>query len=492
MAHIWQGVKSARDEAALATLREAVRRDLQRLNIPAANWVPPRLGPDGQALLDVLIVGGGLCGQTVGFALMRDGISNFRVVDRAQRGCEGPWATYARMEILRSPKHLTGPDLGVPSLTFRAWYEAQHGEAGWQALHKAGRLDWRDYLLWVRETVAIPVENGVEVLSLAPAAEAVGAVLRHADGRTERILARKIVLASGRDGSGGARLPAFPGLPTAGHPRVRHSADGIDFAALRGGRVAVLGAGASAFDCAASALEAGAAKVDLFVRRPHLPQVNKSKWTSFAGFMKGFAGLDDRTRWKIFTYIFREQVPPPYESVLRCDADPAFSLRLAEGWDDVVAGPDGVEIVTPRGRRLYDAAILATGFDVDLAMRPELAGVRDNILRWADRVGAEQAARDPECGRFPYLGPGFELMERNPGATPGLGSIHLFNWGVTLSHAALAGDIPGLRVGADRLSEALCRALLAADIDRHLATLHALEDPELVATRRYVVPAERA
>jgi hypothetical protein len=31
------------------------------------------------------------------------------------------------MLTLRSPKQLIGPDLGVPSLTFRAWYEAQHG-----------------------------------------------------------------------------------------------------------------------------------------------------------------------------------------------------------------------------------------------------------------------------------------------------------------------------------------------------------------------------
>ena len=31
------------------------------------------------------------------------------------------------MIMLRTPKDLTGPDLGVGSLTFRAFYEAQHG-----------------------------------------------------------------------------------------------------------------------------------------------------------------------------------------------------------------------------------------------------------------------------------------------------------------------------------------------------------------------------
>ena len=34
-------------------------------------------------------------------------------------------------EILRSPKHQIGPDLGVPSLTFRAGTEAQHGGKKW-------------------------------------------------------------------------------------------------------------------------------------------------------------------------------------------------------------------------------------------------------------------------------------------------------------------------------------------------------------------------
>ena len=58
----------------LALLEEQARLDLQRLNFPAANWVPPRPGPDGKPLLDVLIVGAGMCGQTAAFGLMRDAV----------------------------------------------------------------------------------------------------------------------------------------------------------------------------------------------------------------------------------------------------------------------------------------------------------------------------------------------------------------------------------------------------------------------------------
>ena len=72
-----------------------------------------RPGPYGRALLDMLVVGGGMCGQTATFALMREGVRNLRCIDRAPYGREGPWATFARMDTLRSPKQLTGPDLGV-------------------------------------------------------------------------------------------------------------------------------------------------------------------------------------------------------------------------------------------------------------------------------------------------------------------------------------------------------------------------------------------
>lgn len=101
-----------------------------------------------------------------------------RVVDRAGRGREGPWGTYARMDTLRSPKHLTGPDLGFPTLTFRAWYEAQHGDKAWQQLYKVATKDWLTYLLWVRDIVGLTVENNTEVTRLTPAAAArIGAAL---------------------------------------------------------------------------------------------------------------------------------------------------------------------------------------------------------------------------------------------------------------------------------------------------------------------------
>lgn len=477
----------------LAALEADVRRDLARLNYPPANWVPATVAPDGTSMLDVLVVGAGMCGQSAAFALLRDGVSNLRVIDRNGPGLEGPWGTFARMETLRSPKHVPGPDLGIPSLTFRAWFEAQHGAEEWEPLHKIHRLDWRDYLLWVRGMAGIPVENHTALLSLALHPHGVEATLQHG-GQTETVRARKIVLALGREGSGAPRWPSFPsfdpGKPAA-RTRVFHSSDPIDFEALRGARVAVLGAGSSAFDNAATALEAGAQQVLMYARRPYLPQVNKSKWTSFPGFLRNFVALNDEQRWRFYTYIFDEQVPPPWESVQRCDRHAGFAILFDKAWTDLAPDADGVTIHTREGSERFDAAIIATGFDVDLIERPEIQAFRDAILTWGDRVGEQSAAEHPEAARFPYLGSGFELIERAPGSCPGLSHVYLFNWGSTMSHGALAGDIPGLAVGAQRVAEGVARALFVADADRLYQRMLAHEEPELAPTRYFVPPEQR-
>ena len=323
----------------LMALEREVSRDLARLNYPRQNWVPERVGPDRQPLLDVLIVGGGMCGQTAAFALMREGVRNLRVVDRAARGGEGPWATFARMETLRSPKHLTGPDLGIPSLTFRAWFEAQHGDAAWAALHKVARLDWWNYLLWVRRMTGVSVENKTELLRLLPRDDVIEAHMSGPSSST--VFARKVILALGREGSGATRWPAFPSFVAGtsnAFSRVVHANDPtIDFTAWKSKHVGVLGAGASAFDNAASALEAGAAKVTLFTRRPHLPQVNKSKWTAFAGCLRGFESLTTKCAGASTPISSMSKYPPPYESVLRCDRFTGFSIHFGEPWLDIVA-----------------------------------------------------------------------------------------------------------------------------------------------------------
>ena len=111
----------------LATLEAAVRRDLALISYPELRWLRPTAGPDGEKVLDVLIVGGGQGGQALSFKLKLERIDNHLVIDRGPAGAEGPWRTFGRMKTLRTWKTVTGPDLGIPGLTYQSWFEAQHG-----------------------------------------------------------------------------------------------------------------------------------------------------------------------------------------------------------------------------------------------------------------------------------------------------------------------------------------------------------------------------
>ncbi|MBF6631187.1 MAG: NAD(P)/FAD-dependent oxidoreductase [Comamonas sp.] len=492
-----QTISSPRNHAALQALALQARRDLERLNYPASNWVQGPANTNTDKALDVLIVGAGMCGQTAAYALLREGVRHIRIIDAAARGDEGPWSTFARMLTLRSPKQLTGPDLGVPSLTFRAWYEAQHGTGdlstfdaatpGWASLHKIGRVDWRDYLLWVRDVTGIPVENQTRLDDLSDA-DADGVAVAQITGPhgTETLRARKVILALGRDGSGAPRWPDFPSLsmqdPLA-YGRVFHTMDAIDFEAFRGKTLAVLGAGASAFDNAACALEAGAS-VQQFARRKVMPQINKSKAASFPGFLRGYSQLDDQRKWRFYTYIFDEQVPPPWETVRRCDAFDTFSLRLGCGWRDVQPLADGVHVTLADGSvQRFDAVIFGTGFDVDMLDRPELARYSRHIDTWARHVTPEQAASHGEAGRFPYLAHHFALQSHDGAHAQAMSRIHLFNWGATMTHAALGSDIPGLGIGATRLAHGIVADLFVQEADVHWQRLLDHEESELLETR---------
>ena len=126
--------------------------ELQCLSYPARPWVQ-RHTHDGEPVHNVVVVGAGQSGVAIAFGLIRERVLDVLVLDRNPPGQEGPWAAYARMHMLRTPKTVTGPDLGIPSLSVRSWYEAKFGEQAWEKLGKIPRDLWLEYLLWVRETV---------------------------------------------------------------------------------------------------------------------------------------------------------------------------------------------------------------------------------------------------------------------------------------------------------------------------------------------------
>jgi len=152
----------------LAQLEQTVARDLALTAHPRQPWLRPRTC-GGAPVLDVLVVGAGQGGLAVGFALRRDRVDNILLVDAAPQGREGPWSTYARMPALRSAKDQTGPDGGVPSLTYQAWHEAQWGAADFDAMPLIPTGHWADYLLWFRRhRPACPQRGGGRGLAAVP------------------------------------------------------------------------------------------------------------------------------------------------------------------------------------------------------------------------------------------------------------------------------------------------------------------------------------
>lgn len=454
----------------LAALEARLRQDLAWLEMPAKPWVPPRR-QDGKDVTDVVIIGAGMCGLAVAAALRLLGIANIRVLDRAPAGQEGPWVTFARMETLRSPKTLAGPALDLPALTFRAWFEHQHGAAAFEALGKIPRGMWMDYLIWYRRVMGIAVENEVAVSDIRSAAGDLFALETSAG----RILARRVVLATGRDGLGGPWLPEIAqNLP----PELRaHSRDMIDFAALAGKRVGVVGAGASAMDNAAAALEAGCGRLDMFVRRLELPRVNKFTGIGSPGVVHGFAGLPDDWKWRFLDLVLSAQTPPPRDSTLRVSRFPHAHLHLGSPIRALSAQDGVIRLETPQGAFELDFLIFGTGFRVDVAGRPELAHFAPHIRLWGDRF---QAARpNEELATSPDLDPGFAFQERQPGACPALARLHCFNYPATLSHGKLSGDIPAVSAGAKRLARFIARAFFVEDKEQHFMNLQAYETPEL-------------
>jgi len=471
--------------SAIDALEQSLHREMELLCLPPPSWVHQREA-DGVAVIDVLIIGAGMCGLAAGAALRLQGIDNVQLIDRAPDGREGPWVTYARMETLRSPKALTGPALGLPSLTFRAWHVALFGQDAWASLNKIPRALWMQYLQWYRKVMQLTVANDTQMKDLVLRADGMlDVVLEGPQGRVQ-ITARKLVLANGRDGLGGPYLPPIATLIDARYRA--HTSEMIDFDALRGKRVAVIGAGASAMDNAATALESGAASVDMFVRRNDIPRINKLTGISNPGLVHGFVELADDWKWRIQAYSIATHPPPPRDSTLRVSCHANARFHVGSPLLALQEAPTGIVITTPKGRYEIDYLIFATGFCQDLSLRPELASIAPLIRLWQHRYDAPAESSLDELLLAPDLGALFEFQPRP--ALPAdiadkpeivaLSSIHCFNYAAMLSHGKVSGDIPAVSTGAQRLATGLAASFFQEDIALHYRDLEAYDKPELL------------
>ena len=466
----------------LAELEADVARDLDLTGHPRAPWLTAKTA-GGAPVLDVLIIGGGQCGIAVAHALKRDKVDNTLVLDRAEFGREGPWTTYGRMRALRSLKDMTGPDLRQASLTYQSWHEASFGTADWQAMRWIPKEFWNDYLMWFRRVTGIPVRNGVTAGAITPITTDDG-LPAFAVQTTDGVMhARKVVLATGQEGIGGWWMPeAIAALP---REYRAHTNEMIDFAALRGKVVAVLGAGASAFDNAAVALEAGAAEVHLFCRRAEPMVVQPYRWLTFAGFLRHMGDMPDEWRWRFMAHVLgmREGFAQDhYDRVMR---HANFRMHVGRDWVGARVQGGSVVLDTSRGDFTADFCITGTGVRMEAGLCPELMHCADNIATWSDRYTPPANETNPRLGGYPYLNADSAFTEKHPGKTPWISGIHLFGIGTTMSFGPAGSSINAMSISAPRVAAGVTRNLFAEDMPRLYGELCAYEQKqvEIDATR---------
>ena len=152
------------------------------------DWVPERADPDGRPIdHNVVIVGGGQSGCAFAWALRRAGIGRVSVIDMAEdENRAGVWRNAARMNVLRTPKTLPGPELGIPALGFQAWYEARNSRAAYDAFARIPREAWAEYLAWYRRFLGIAVRYRTRLARIEPQRDGYFRLHLDAGGRRRR------------------------------------------------------------------------------------------------------------------------------------------------------------------------------------------------------------------------------------------------------------------------------------------------------------------
>ncbi|KOY13221.1 FAD/NAD(P)-binding protein [Paenibacillus xylanivorans] len=464
----------------LEALNQRVLDDLAYLAYGGSDWIRPREHDEGH-IYDVVIVGGGQSGLGAAFGFLRERISNILVIDENASGLEGPWETYARMVTLRTPKHLTSIDLGIPSLTFRAWWEAQAGPSGWEDIDKIPRSEWMNYLRWYRQVLHLPVVNEVKLTLIEPIDGGVHRLhITGAGAPTNILLARKVVLATGIQGGGEWHVPSLIAEQVPKH-LYAHTSETIDFERLQGKRIAILGGGASAFDNANFALVAGVAEAHVFVRREQLPSINPIRQMEQSGMIERFHALPDEDKYAAISHFFNYNQPPTNDTFNRAASWSGFQLHLHAPWLDVQMKDGKALVSTPQGLHSFDFLVISTGMVSDPALRPELRVVEAHIARWEDRFQAPAAQRNVMLDAHPYLSPGFAMTSRDEEGEDKLRGLFVFNYSALASCGLSASAISGTRNAVPKLVSAVADQLFLDDREQILEQFFKYNEQEFTA-----------
>ena len=424
-----------------------------------------------------IIVGAGQTGLTIAYGLKREQINKVILLDEQSKNITGPWSTYARMEMLRTPKEQSGFDLGIPSLTFQAWYEAQYGQDSWNKLFRIPRKSWQAYINWYRDVTGANVLNDTQVTDIEPIA------IINASCKTESYIykitakanidpsivlyTRTVVIATGALGAGGAFIPESikSALPKKYYADVNEWP--INFSRLKNKNVAIIGAGASAFDVANECLNSGARKAVVYARRPKMPLTNPRRWMEFSGFLANYPELDDLAKWRYMNYLQNIGQPPPEPTFLRSLGYEGFELKLGNERLNISLREGMIRLSSSRGIYDYDYIFSAAGFITDLSSRDEFKTLYKDISLWGDRFSPPESLKNERLANYPYLGRFSQLTEKTKGLAPWLENIFIINRSSTLSMGPTAASISNVKYAARVVISGVSRALFLSESNNY-------------------------
>lgn len=465
------------DSLGLENLELKAMKELDILNYPPRkNWLPIKKTTDQKAVYDVVIVGGGQTSMALLFSLMREKVTNIIAFDENEEGQEGPWSTYARMETLRTPKYTLGPDCDIPSLTFQSWYEAQHGEQAWKDLKYIPRIEWIDYLRWIRRFLKLPIENNSHVEKI-DWNEKEGCFSVLIIGKNPRLVyAKKIILATGLQGSGEWVIPEHihKNIP---HEFYCQTSEQIDFEKIKGKSVGILGGGPCAFDNALQCHEYGAKEIHMFFKKPKLVNLHVFLWGEFSGFLKNFPALPDKEKWRLVSKMVQIGQPPTPQGVEQICHKKNILMHFSSPWIDSKMVNGRPTVITPEEEITLDFLVIAIGWTIDLSLRKELASFEDKIALWSDKFVSPDNQLYHSLLKSPYLGVGSNFMEKVPGTAPYLSSIFNCTGGALLSTGFNAGTgLTGMKYSIKSVVHEVTNQLFLEDVDYFYASLENYRD----------------
>jgi FAD-dependent urate hydroxylase len=454
-------------EARLRDLEAQIRVDIEMLRYP----VDPLPYQPREGMLDVAVIGAGQTGKAVAFGLDRFGLRNVKVFDRNPPGFQGPWRNYARNHLLRTRKSETGGlHWGFPNLHFQRWCDLKFGEDYFRSIKKIPRLVWAEYLDWFGEVLKLPIEYNVSVSDIAWCPDIGCFELETSKGLTR---AQFVVLCTGIESAG---LQLFPHLVRDILPpqAYSHTMGDLPVDRLVDRDVVVIGGGASAFDTANAALEAGARSVDLLVRRESLPPVHRvclaSRWH---GYHRHYVELRDEMKWAYSLADLDLGVPPPRDTYYEAIRDERFNIYGSAGIESL-RYENGKIIGCFGGLEMrHDFMICGTGSRNSLADQSELKSLLPSIRLWKDGYIPNGLATHPELENSPYLGSALQFTPLHD-LDHFVGRVYYLCSGV----AHLSGfrcNLSGLQYAAERVCHDISRTLfieneqqIKAAFDQHL------------------------